>query len=84
MITTDRAALNFTLAIISIICIMLAVFMEDVAVLWRLLFVVLYLLQLLEALTSQTFKLLWNSDNFDDLDNFRKWFAEIKKCRPIV
>ena len=84
MITTDRAALNFTLAIISIICIMLAVFMENVAPLWKLLFVVLYLLQLLEALTSQTFKLLWNCDQMDDLDNFRKWFAEIKKCRPVV
>ena len=44
----------------------------------------MYLAQLVEVALSQTTKLLFEQDTWDDLEVFRIWFYELKKCRPVV
>lgn len=57
----------------------------DLSYLWIAVSITLYLAQIGEVLMSETFKLLSSTQtSWDDLDVFRHWFYELKKCRPIL
>ena len=46
--------------------------------------VLLYVLQLFEFCLSQTNKLFWQQESWDDFDLFKMWFFELKRCRPVI
>ena len=83
-ITTDRAVFNCLLALATVICFMLTLVYQDLTPLWVTIGMLLYAAQLLEVYLSQTTKLLKYSASWDDLNVFREWFQELKKCRPML
>ena len=42
------------------------------------------MIQLIEFCLSQTNKLFWQQESWDDFDLFKVWFFELKKCRPVI
>ena len=56
--------------------------LPDLTTIWLSVFGFLYIIQLIEVYFSQTKKLLMEQDSWDDLEVFRLWFYELKKCRP--
>ena len=84
LITTDRAVVNCILVLTTIISFLLTLVYPDLAPLWLTLGIVLYSLQLLEVYLCQTTKLVKYSASWDDLNVFRDWFSELKKCRPML
>ena len=55
---------------------------ESLGYVWVTLALLSYAAQLIEMLASETLRLLWTQNTWDDLLSFRSWFHEIKKCRP--
>ena len=83
-ITTDKAVINCILVLLSIICFLITLVYGELAPAWITLGIFLYMIQLLEVYFSHTRKLLRYSDSWDDLNIFRDWFTELKKCRPML
>lgn len=53
-------------------------------VFWATLSLLFYLAQLVEVAYCQTLRLLWCQPSWDNLEQFRRWFYDLKKCRPVV
>ena len=72
------------MVLVSILCLMMVLVLPDLAMVWLSVFGVLYLAQLIEVFLSSTRKLLSEQSSWDDLEVFRLWFYELKKCRPVL
>ena len=72
------------MVLFSIICLLMVLVLPDSAVIWLSVFGVLYIAQLIEVFFSSTQKLLSEQSSWDDLEVFRLWFYELKKCRPVL
>ena len=84
LITTDRAALNCILVLLMSILFLLRFAKPELTFVWVTFGTLLYIVQLFEVYFSQTAKLVRLSTDMDDLDIFREWFLELKKCRPYL
>ena len=84
MITNDRAAINFVLVLLVLTCLFLAALSPENKTLWIVLSIVVYALQWLEVFFCQTTQLLQAKEAWDDLELFKKWFYELKRCRPVL
>lgn len=82
LMSTDRAALNCILVLVSAICFLLVSVLPEQSSFWVIIGGVLYLVQLVEVFLSQTTSLLLGQSAWDDLELFRFWFYELKKSRP--
>ena len=75
--------LNFTLVMLFLVSLVLVTTQdESFGYVWVALALLFYASQLVEMLTSETLRLLWTQNTWDDLNSFRSWFHEAKKCRP--
>lgn len=84
IITTDRAVINCLIALTTLLCFAMTVIKPDLNSVWISVGILLYLVQLVEVVLSETFRLTRHSSSWDDLDVFRDWYHELKKCRPMV
>ena len=85
LVSRDGALLNCLLVVFSFIFMIMIMVVPDASIAWICIGVVLYITQIVEALFfSQTAKLLSHQNAWDDLDLFRLWFYELKKCRPVM
>ena len=84
MISNDRAVVNSILVLLCLSSLFMATLMPGSYSVWVLISILFYLAQWVEVGLCQTTKLLWRKGAWDDLELFRKWFYELKKCRPIL
>ena len=84
LITTDRAVLNCILVLFTSIIFLLRLVNPELTSVWFTVGAILYVVQLFEVYFSQTAKLVSLSTAWNDLDLFREWFFELKKCRPTL
>ena len=84
LLSTDRAIVNCLLVLVSIICFLMTLLMPDIGTIWLIIGSILYIIQLIEVLFSQTTQLLRQEATWEDLELFRAWFYELKKSRPVL
>ena len=84
MVSVDRAHINCALVLVSMSTLMMLLAYPDLSTIWILISVLFYIAQLIEVAYCQTSQLLWCQPSWDKLEIFRKWFYDLKKCRPIV